>query len=310
MEVEKRQLGNSDLYVSKLGLGCMSLGTDEKRAKDIIAAAVDAGINYFDTADLYDRGVNETLVGKALKAVRDRVIIATKVGNRWNDKGDGWFWDPTKGYIKEAVKNSLKRLGTDYIDLYQLHGGTMEDPMDETIEAFEELKEEGVIRHYGISSIRPTVIEHYAKKSRIVSVMMQYSLLDRRPEEQAMPLLQERGIRVVARGPLAKGLLSDRLLEKASDSIKNNGYLDYPYSELGNVLSHMKKAFEPNRTPTEVSLQFVLANPTVASAVAGASSVEQLLENVKAAEGKPLSEEEMNWIRSITKANRYDKHRI
>ncbi len=119
--------------------GVCRLGLEEKAAREIIEAALEAGINYFDTADLYDFGTNERIVGQALKSVRDQVVIATKVGNRWSESKDGWSWDPSKAYIKEAVKQSLKRLGTDYIDLYQLHGGTIEDPIDETIEAFEEL---------------------------------------------------------------------------------------------------------------------------------------------------------------------------
>lgn len=141
----------------------MSLPTDEKKAKEIIACAIDSGIQFFDTADLYGYGANEKIVGEALKPVRDRVVIATKVGNRWKEEKDGWYWGPSKTYIKDAVKYSLKRLGTDYIDLYQLHGGTLDDPIDDIIEAFEQLKEEGLIRHYGISSIRPNVIEQYAK---------------------------------------------------------------------------------------------------------------------------------------------------
>lgn len=189
--MEKRQLGCSDLYVSRLGLGCMSLGTDEKAAHEIIEAALAEGINYFDTADLYDFGKNENIVGQALKNIREQVIIATKVGNRWTDSKKSWSWDPSKAYIKEEVKQSIKRLGTDYIDLYQLHGGTLDDPIDETIEAFEELRAEGFIKHYGISSIRPNVIRAYISKSNIVSVMMQYSILDRRPEEEALPLLQK-----------------------------------------------------------------------------------------------------------------------
>src|SRR5699024_6403991 len=102
-------------------------------------------------------------------------------------------WDPSKKHIKTAVKQSLQRLHTDYIDLYQLHGGTIDDPIDETIEAFEELKTEGLIREYGISSIRPNVIKQYIEKSSIRSVMMQYNLLDRRPEE-TMRLLAKHGI--------------------------------------------------------------------------------------------------------------------
>lgn len=250
-------------------------------------------------------GRNEELVGKALKDVREHVIIATKVGNRWKPDQTGWTWDPSKAYIKEAVKNSLKRLGTDYIDLYQLHGGTIADPIEETIEAFEELKEEGFIRYYGISSIRPNVIREYVKKSNIVSVMMQYSMLDRRPEEEALPLVYEHGISAVTRGPLAKGLLSDKLLEKANEK----GYLDYTYEELQEILPVLKETAAASRSFTEVALAFNLANPAVASVVAGASSPEQVRENARAVRSRPLTEEEIAVIKRITKANIYKDHR-
>lgn len=304
--MEKRKLGHSDLLVSVIGLGCMSLGTDEKKAQQIIEVALDSGINYFDTADLYDAGNNEKIIGQALKHVRSDVIIATKVGNRWKEDHSGWYWDPSKTYIKEAVKQSLKRLGTDYIDLYQLHGGTIEDRIEETIEAFEELKDEGVIRYYGISSIRPNVIKSYAEKSNMVSVMMQYSLLDRRPEEQAISILQEHGISVVARGPLAKGLLSERFMNKISEK----GYLDYSSEELRVLLPNIKEQFAQNRSMNALSLQFVLANPTVASCVAGASSVPQLQENIRAISEPPLSHEEMELLKQLTKSNGYSEHRI
>lgn len=307
--MKKRKLGNSNLFISELGLGCMSIGTDEKAARDIINAALEEGINYFDTADLYDHGLNEKIVGQALKEVRDKVIIATKVGNRWNQDGNGWAWDPSKDYIKEEVKNSLKRLGTDYIDLYQLHGGTIEDPIEETIEAFEELQSEGFIRYYGISSIRPNVIRQYIEKSSIVSVMMQYSILDRRPEEEALPLLQSHGIGVVTRGPLAKGLLSDRMLEKASDSIKKNGYLDYSWNELSSIMPLLKEKAASARPLTEAALHYNLANPAVASVVAGASSPEQIRENARAAGSQPLSQEEILVIQEVSKLSFYKDHR-
>jgi aryl-alcohol dehydrogenase-like predicted oxidoreductase len=303
--LKKRKLGQSDLYVSELGLGCMSIGTEEGRAQRIIEAALEEGINYFDTADLYDFGVNEELVGKALKNVREQVIIATKVGNRWKNDRSGWSWDPSKAYIKEAVKQSLKRLGTDYIDLYQLHGGTMEDPIDESIEAFEELVSEGIIRYYGISSIRPNVIREYVAKSHIVSVMMQYSILDRRPEEEALPLLDEHGVSVVTRGPLAKGLLSDKLLGKAS----GKGYLDYSCEELRDVLPRLKERVSRGRSFTEVALQYNLANPVVASVVAGASSVEQIRSNAAAVRSTALTEKEVMLIKELTKTNVYQEHR-
>jgi len=303
--LKKRKLGNSDLYVTELGLGCMSIGTEEKTARKIIEAALEEGINYYDTADLYDFGENERIVGAALKGIRENVIIATKVGNRWSQDKKGWSWDPSKSYIKEEVKQSLKRLDTDYIDLYQLHGGTIDDPIEETIEAFEELKSEGFIRYYGISSIRPNVIREYVKKSSLVSVMMQYSILDRRPEEEALPLLQEHGVSIVTRGPLAKGLLSDKMLEKVTDK----GYQDYSLTELNEVLPMLKEKLADSRSFTEIALQYNLANPVVASVVTGASSPEQIRSNAKAVRSQPLSAAEVSLIRELTKASIFKEHR-
>jgi aryl-alcohol dehydrogenase-like predicted oxidoreductase len=303
--LKKRKLGNSDLWVTELGLGCMSIGTEEKAAREIIETALDEGINYFDTADLYDFGENEKIVGTALKEVRDKVVIATKVGNRWKSDKSGWSWDPSKSYIKEAVQQSLKRLGTDYIDLYQLHGGTIEDPIDDVIEAFEELKAEGLIRYYGISSIRPNVIHEYVKKSHIISVMMQYSILDRRPEEEALPLLHEHGISVVTRGPLAKGLLSDKMLEKVSQK----GYQDYSEQELLDVLPPLKDRLASNRSFTEIALQYNLSHPAVASVIAGASSPEQVRNNAKSIRSQPLTQQEVTIIKEISKAGIYKEHR-
>jgi aryl-alcohol dehydrogenase-like predicted oxidoreductase len=305
--LQKKRLGTSDLFVSELGLGCMSLGTEPKKAGSILKASLDEGINYFDTADLYDYGDNEKIIGDVLKPIRDKVIIATKVGNRLNEHKDGWRWDPSKVYIKEAVKASLKRLNTDYIDLYQLHGGTLDDPIEETIEAFEELKKEGLIRYYGISSIRPNVIREYMVKANIVSVMMQYSMLDRRPEEEVLSLLDEHHTSVVTRGSLAKGILSDKMLEKASPSIQEQGYLDYSFSELKDVLTTLKAHFD--RPMGEVALHYNLAHRTVASVIVGASSVEQLKENVRAVNSRPLTADEVNFIRSCTKENRFAEHR-
>ena len=138
--MEYQQLGKSDLQISRISFGCMSLGRDQQDNQKIIDRAIDYGINYFDTADLYDKGMNEQSVGAALKEKRDKIIIATKVGNQWRSDGSGWDWNPNKTYILSCVDKSLQRLQTDYIDLYQLHGGTIDDPIDETIEAFEQLK--------------------------------------------------------------------------------------------------------------------------------------------------------------------------
>src|SRR3954468_12546539 len=204
-----QQLGKSDLKVSRIAFGCMSLKPGQTDAQKIIHRAIDLGINYFDTADLYDKGENEILLGKAVKEKRNELVIATKVGNQWRTDGSGWDWNPRKEYILKAVEESLRRLQTDHIDLYQLHGGTIDDPIEETIEAFELLVSQGKIRWYGLSSIRPNVIRKWIAESSIVSNMMQYSLLDRRPEE-IMPLLNDHNIPVLARGGLAQGLLVNK----------------------------------------------------------------------------------------------------
>ncbi|WP_077621658.1 aldo/keto reductase [Sediminibacillus massiliensis] len=306
--MNKRQVGSSDLHVSELGLGCMSLGTEEKKAEYIIDQSLDAGINYLDTADLYDFGENESIVGKAIKGKREQIVLATKAGNHWSRETGDWYWDPSKKYIKEAAKDSLKRLGTDYIDLYQLHGGTIEDPIDETIEAFEELKEEGLIRHYGISSIRPNVIREYVKRSNIVSVMMQYSLLDRRPEEEMLDFLYENQISVFARGPVAKGILSKHAEQKVEQK-GNEGYLTYSFEELEEIIRSLKGLPESSRGLTALALQYVLYHPAMAAAVFGASSVEQLQENLSSQKAEPLDKQLFEQLQTITKPVTYEKHR-
>src|SRR5690606_29563758 len=185
--------------------------------------------------------------------------------------------------------------------------GTIEDPIDETIEAFEELVKEGVIRYYGISSIRPNVIREYVKKSSIISVMMQYSILDRRPEEEVFSLLKENKISIVARGPVAKGILTEKPLENFSDRIKENGYLDYSFDELQQVISNLKKHVAQDRSLTELALKYALHDDVVASVVAGASTIEQLSNNIKAVNTSDLNEKEIKEIQQLTKASVYNQ---
>ena len=302
--MKKNRLGQSDLYVSEIGLGCMSLGTEEAPAVRIIHEALDAGVNFLDTADLYDAGRNEELVGLAIRGRRSEVIVATKVGNRRIPGRDGWVWDPSKAYIISAVHDSLRRLGTDYIDLYQLHGGTIDDPIDETIEAFEELKKEGLIRWYGISSIRPNVIREYARRSNIVSLMSQYSMLDRRPEEETLRLIERCGIGLIARGPLAGGILTESGAAKAE-----RDYLDYSREELPEVRRKLLELCGSGRTLAQSAIRYALADPAVATVIPGASSLGQLRLNLSAASAPPLTDDEIAAIRAVTRPNRYEQHR-
>ena len=296
------QLGKSDLMVSPIGFGCMSLGENQVTNSGILRKAADAGINYFDTADLYQRGLNELHVGTALKPIRKEVIIATKVGNQWRADGSGWDWNPSKDYILKAAEQSLKRLKTDYIDLYQLHGGTVDDPIDETIAAFELLKQQGKIRWYGISSIRPNVIREYVKRSNMVSVMMQYSLLDHRPEEGVLDLLYRHQISVVCRGAIARGLL----LDKAADR-----YLQYTDSEVLRAAKAVAKvATDASLSKMDVALGYVWGHPAVATAALGIRTSAQLDEAVQALRNAtPLADDQRQLLRQSVRSYRYDAHR-
>ncbi|MCR6096603.1 aldo/keto reductase [Salipaludibacillus agaradhaerens] len=304
--MNKTQLGTSDLYVSELGFGCMSLSDDHLSNQSLIDEAIDRGINFFDTADLYQLGFNEESVGKAIKGKRHNIILASKGGNEWGEGIDGWRWNPDKNYLKEALKRSLQRLNVDYLDLYQLHGGTIDDPIDDVIEAFEDLKQEGLIRYYGISSIRPNVIKAFAEKSSIVSVMMQYSLLDRRPEEW-FSLFEKYNISVIARGPVAKGLLTDEFERKLS----TDGYLDYTETELLQLLPKLKAlAEEAGLSMQQLALRYVMDQSPVATAIAGASKPEQLKENVKSTHASPISLDIRQQLHALVKKSTYDNHRL
>jgi len=294
-----RKLGNSELKISEVSFGCMSLKENSQETKKLIRTAIDKGINYFDTADIYQNGQNEVMLGNAVKDYRDKVIIGTKVGNELRTDGNGWNWNPSKKYILQSVDKSLTRLQTDYIDLYQLHGGTIEDPIDETIDAFETLKREGKIRCYGISSIRPNVIREYVKRSNISSVMMQYSLLDRRPEESCLSLLQENNIGVLTRGSIAKGLLSGK---PPAD------YLNYSASEVKKIIGLVKN-LSVNGSMSSTAIQFVLKYESITSAVVGIRTEEQLLESIQASVSELMSNEELMLLQNCVKPNLYKNHR-
>jgi aryl-alcohol dehydrogenase-like predicted oxidoreductase len=290
------QLGSSDLQISAIGFGCMSLGDEEASASGLIHRALELGVNYFDTADLYDHGLNESMLGRILEGKRDRVVLATKVGNQLRPGGSGWDWNPRKEYIIGAVEESLTRLRTDRIDLYQLHGGTMDDPFDETIGAFELLQKQGKIRHYGISSIRPAVISEYSRRSGIVSVMLQYSLLDRRSEEGCLSALENKGIGVLARGSVAKGLLAGKPAV---------AYLNYSVEEVERAARAVAAVSGPLRSKAQTALQFVLSNPGIKSAIVGLRTIGQLEDAVKALEAPWLTADERRVLEESIPINFY-----
>lgn len=293
-------LGNSNLDISEIAFGCMSLGSNATENETLIKQALDKGINFFDTADLYQHGENERQLGAALKDRRNEAIIATKVGNQWRNDGSGWDWNPSPEYIVKAVEDSLRRLGVEYIDLYQLHGGTMEDPIDDIVDTFEQLQHQGKIRYYGISSIRPNVIKEWVQRSNMSSVMMQYSLLDRRPEEDMLPLLNKHNIGVLARGSVAKGLLAGKPAEP---------YLNYSATEVGKMANAVLKFSEGKRTPAQTALCYILGEPAVRAAVVGIRTLTQLEEAAGLPATTPLTSADRVLLGYELVANYYDQHR-
>ena len=301
--MRQNTLGKSSVVVSEIGYGCMSLGHDHAENVKLLHRALELGVTFFDTADLYDRGFNEESVGRAFKGMREQVVIASKVGNRWREDGSTWDWDASPAYIRQAIEASLRRLQTDYLDLYQLHGGTLDDDIDGVIGTFEDLKAQGLIRAYGISSIRPNVIREWADKSNIASVMLQYSLLDRRPEETVLDLLEQNGVSVIVRGPVAKGILSAPGAAKVP-----NGFLDHTTEAIERARAALQSLVTPERTIAQLALRYALSSPAVTTVVPGASSLEQLEENVGAA-GVTLSEGELETLRSLDTVTTYTQHR-
>lgn len=293
-------LGKSDLNISRIGFGCMSLKPEQKDFNEIIHSAMDRGINYFDTADLYDKGENEILLGKAFTGKRDKVIIVSKAGNQWRKDGSGWDWNPRKEYILKCADDSLRRLQTDYIDLFQLHGGTLDDNIDESIEAFEILLQQGKIRYYGLSSIRPNVIRKHVEYGKLTSVMIQYSLLDRRPEESILNYLKENEIGVVARGSVGTGLLLNK---------PEKPYLNWTKKEVAHAASVVKKIAIRDSADAQIAIQYVLQHPAIASAIVGMHTMKQLDDAVSAVELPPLSNFDMDRLRNEIPVNFYKEHR-
>lgn len=284
-----------------VALGCMSLPLhDEALCRSILHRALDLGIRLFDTADLYDKGLNETIVGRLLKEHRHQVLLATKVGNQWRADGSGWDWNPRKQYILRTVDESLRRLGTDHIDLYQLHGGTLQDPIDETIDAFETLVKAGKILHYGISSIRPNVVREYVSRSKIRTLMCQYGVADRRPEEEIIPSIASKGIHLLARGVLAKGILCGR---------PPKPFLGHSEATMHRAATVIAQCSSKARTHAQTAIRFVLQSVPNSTAVVGVSRMEQLEELAATPSSPPLSEAERQAIAAALPAETYAEHR-
>ena len=290
-----RTLGRTGWNVSAVSMGCWGIGgqwgpVEEKEAIDTIHAALDAGVNLFDTADAYGMGQSEFYTGKALKSVRSEVYIATKVGNwgrRYNDA-------PQLNSIYSIINcchASLYRLGTDYIDLYQCHVGTPEHP-EIFVEAFELLKKEGTIREYAISTNDLASLKALDAQGGCASCQINYSILNRGAEQDILPYCRERNIGVLLRGPIAQGLLVDKFTAETrfDDIVRQkwnpDGNQREDFLEKLEKVASLRKLVPEGSSMLDLALQFVLANPAVTCPIPGMKTPEQARSNAAAADGE------------------------
>ena len=281
-----------------MALGGMSLSLDHQHNARIIHRALELGVITIDTADLYQQGFNEESIGKALADRREEVFLISKGGNQW--MGDGWNWNPSPAYLEKALDASLKRLGTDRLDLYLLHGGTLEDPIDEVIDLFENAVRAGKILAYGISSIRPTVVKTWIERSNLRYVMSQYSLLDRRPEEQIFPMLAKAGVGTLVRGALAKGLLAGKAPA---------AFLDLSGPQVEEIVSGLRVVAGEQKLGS-TALRFAQHQAPDPVLVVGASSLDQLEENAAFVQVPRLSEEDWETLTKVAPQASYTQHRV
>jgi aryl-alcohol dehydrogenase-like predicted oxidoreductase len=304
-----RRLGKSGLTVSTVGLGCNNLGrantaTESQDATDaVVHAAIDAGITLFDVADTYGRepGLSETMLGKALGGRRGDVVLATKFGmDAQGANGPDFGARGSRRYIMQAVEASLRRLGTDWIDLYQFHTPDPLTPIDETLAALDTLVRSGKVRYIGHSNRSGWQIaqaEYVARElgtERFISSQNHYNLLDRRAELEVTPAAEEFGLGVLPYFPLANGLLTGKYAPGHAPEgsrlshTRTNLVNDADWDQLGSFSAFAK---ERGLTEIEVAFSWLAAQPSVASVIAGATRPEQVRQNAEAANWVPTPED-------------------
>jgi aryl-alcohol dehydrogenase-like predicted oxidoreductase len=285
-----RRIGS--LTVSVVGVGCNNFGMtiDEPRSADVVHAALDAGINFFDTADMYGGTKSEEFLGKALVGRRDQAIIATKFGMRVDAGRPG---GARPNYIRQSVEGSLKRLGTDRIDLYQLHTPDATVPIADTLGALDSLVKAGKIREIGCSNfsagqLRAADVAVKAGAARFVSVQNQYSLLHREPEADVLPACEELGLAFLPYFPLANGLLTGKYAKGVAPPKDTRMAMAWAAAGLTDknfaiVEGLQSIATRRGRTLLELAISWLLRQPAVASVIAGATKPEQIRANAAAA---------------------------
>ena len=286
--MELRSIGS--LHVSAVGLGCNNFGMriDAAATDRVVAAALDAGINFFDTADIYGATKSEEYLGRALARRRDQAIIATKFGMAVDEQRRG----ARPEYIRRAAEDSLKRLGTDHIDLYQLHQPDKEVPVADTLGALNELVKAGKVKEIGCSNFSAEQLDESARATkpgaaRFVSVQNEYSLLHREPERSVLPAGERLGMAFLPYFPLASGLLTGKFepgKAAPTDSRLSLSWTARFTTERNVRIAEALKAFAAARGHTllELAISWLATRPLVASVIAGATAPEQVRANAAA----------------------------
>jgi aryl-alcohol dehydrogenase-like predicted oxidoreductase len=292
--MQKRKLGNSNLEVSALGLGCMGMSygygpaADKQEMISLIRTAVERGITFFDTAEVYGPFTNEELVGKALAPFRSQVVIATKFGFKLGPNGEQLGVDSRPEHIKEVAEASLKRLKTDHIDLFYQHRVDPDVPIEDVAGAVKDLIQEGKVRHFGLSEAGVQTIRRAHAVYPVTALQSEYSLWWRKPEEEVLPTLEELGIGFVPFSPLGKGYLTGKIDENTtfdSSDFRNIVPRFTPEARKANqaFVDLLRLIGErKNATPAQLALAWLLAQKPWIVPIPGTTKLNRLDENIGA----------------------------
>jgi len=326
------RLGNTGMKVSRICLGTMTYGSpkwrewvlDEEASRPFIKRALELGINFFDTADMYSVGASEEVLGRALRdfAKRDEVVIATKVYHPMNDKPNSKGL--SRKHIMQSIEDSLKRLETTYVDLYQIHRYDSETPVEETMEALHDLVRAGKVRYIGASSMfawQFSKAQHAAKLKGLVpfvSMQNHYNLICREEEREMNPLCADQGVGLIPWSPLARGLLSGsrtkgqskvegETLRSKADAFAQTLYASTVENDFAIIDRVIEIAKKKEVTAAQISLAWLLNKPQVVAPIIGCSKMQQLEESVAALNVK-LTVEEMKYLEELYKPHTISGH--